>query len=93
MDRISICKSVVMIMWFCEVIMVIKNDVFIGINWLKVNDFCLGLRLICFYYWSFLGVFIIFLLCKVVRVWREIFINIRYDLIGYIDRVYWIKYK
>lgn len=89
MDRISICKSVVMIMWFCEVIMVIKN----GINWLEVNDFCLGLRLICFYYWSFLGVFIVFLLCKVVCVWREIFINIRYDLIGYIDRVYWIKYK
>lgn len=82
-----------MIMWFCEVIMVIKNDVFIGIIWLKVNDFCLGLRLICFYYWSFFGVFIVFLLCKVVCVWREIFINIRYDLIGYIDRVYWIKYK
>lgn len=77
----------------CEVIMVTKNDVFIGINWSKANDFCSGSRLICFYHRSLLGVFIVSSLRKAACARRETFTNIRHDSTGYIDRVYWTKYK
>lgn len=55
MDRISICKSVVMIMWFCEVIMVIKNDVFIEL--IKGKWFLFGIEINLFLLLEFFGSF------------------------------------